>query len=342
MNPGLFDAVIGHERVLALLADETRRPAHAYLFVGPSGVGKALVARRLAAALLCPEGDSECWRRVLDGVHPDLNLVQPQGRANLTVEQARSVVARAVLAPIESARKVVLIEEAGLMNEEAANALLKTLEEPTPTTVFMLVAESEEALPPTIASRCRTIRFGRVPEDTLSGALVSQLELDVTQAEQVARISGGRPGLALSLATRTEVAEFRKIWLGLPARFSASPGQAFRLAEEVVGAAEPLLKVIRDKAGEDAALEPAQRRAATSLHIGGLEILASFYRDAAAAQFGAGVRNRDVAGQALTSVAPGVALSNADAVLAAVDQLRRHQRPELVFANLFATLGGAD
>jgi len=269
--------------------------------------------------------------------------VQPQGRASLTVEQARTVVARAVLAPIESARKVVLIEEAGLMNDEAANALLKTLEEPTLTTVFMLVAESEEALPATISSRCRTIRFGRVPEETLAGALVSQLELDANQAEQVARISGGRPGLALSLATRAEVAEFRRTWLGIPARLTPSPGHAFRLAEEVVGAAEPLLKVIRDsETGDDAAVERAQRRAATSLHIGGLEILASFYRDAAAAQFGAGVRNKDVAGHAFTSLAPGAALANADAVLAAVDRLRRHQRPELVFANLFATLGGKE
>src|SRR5690606_40198536 len=90
-----------------------------------------------------------------------------EGKTTLGVEQARNVVSQAAMSPVEGERKVFLFEEAGLMTEQAANALLKTLEEPTPTTVFILVAESEDELPSTIASRCRTVHFGRVSEEEL-------------------------------------------------------------------------------------------------------------------------------------------------------------------------------
>ena len=88
----LFEGVIGHDRVVQMLEREAERPAHAYLFTGPSGVGKATVARRFAGALLCP-GDDEGLRRVDDATHPDLHLVEPEGRTALTVDQARATVA---------------------------------------------------------------------------------------------------------------------------------------------------------------------------------------------------------------------------------------------------------
>ncbi|HAX81566.1 MAG TPA: DNA polymerase III subunit delta', partial [Actinobacteria bacterium] len=124
-----FEGIVGHEHVLELLAAEAVRPAHAYLFVGPGSVGKAAVARRFAAQLLCQD-DPGCRRRVLADLHPDLILVEPDGRTGLGVERARETVARAVLTPVEADHKVFLFEDAGAMNEEAANALLKTLEEP--------------------------------------------------------------------------------------------------------------------------------------------------------------------------------------------------------------------
>ena len=128
-----FTGVVGHRPLLALLEAQAAAPAQAYLFVGPASVGKATVARRFSALLLCPGAESGCVRRVVAGTHPDLSLVEPDGRTALTVDQARATVARAVLAPIEGDRKVVLFEEAGMMTEEAASALLKTLEEPSPS-----------------------------------------------------------------------------------------------------------------------------------------------------------------------------------------------------------------
>ena len=335
----LFSDVVGHERVIELLTAESARPAQAYLFVGPAGVDKATVARRFAALLI--GATSEDRRRVLAAAHPDLNLVEPDGRAALSVDLARATAARANLAPVEAERKVYLFEEAGMMNDQAANALLKTLEEPTASTVFLLVTEAEEDLPITVASRCCTVRFGRVPVAEVEAALAAR-GLEEGQAAEVARISGGRPGLALTLATRPEVAHFRSVWLGLPARLTPRPGDAFRLAAEAADAAEPLLGAVRDQEdGDKERRERELRRASSALHVTGLEILASWYRDAAAAQFGAPARNSDVPPAAFTSVTPAVAIRCAERVLATIALLESHQRPELAFANLFAELGSA-
>jgi len=339
-----LDDLIGHGPVLGLLAEEANHPAQAYLFVGPANVGKATVARRFAAALLC-EGDGDCQRRVIQGIHPDLAIVEPDGRTALTVDQARATVAMASLAPVEGGRKVFLFEEAGLMNDEAANALLKTLEEPTRSTVFLLVTDSEDDLPATVASRARIVHFGRVAEGEVIEALLG-FNIDPDQAANAARISGGRPGLALALATRPEVAEFRHAWLSVPLRVSARPGEAYRLAEEVMAASEPLLAAIKARQeAEDGSARSTDRyereikRASSALHVTGLEILASWYRDAAAAQLGAGVRNHDIAATALTAVPPATAVHCAERVLNTIDALGANQRPQLAFASLFADLG---
>ena len=344
-----FEDVIGHTPVLTLLNGETESPTHAYLLVGPASVGKATVARRFAALLLCPDGSESCRRRVVSGVHPDLVLVEPDGRTALTVDQARSTVARASLAPLEAARKVFLFEEAGLMNDEAANALLKTLEEPSPTTVFLLVAESEDDFPATVASRCRTVVFGRVSDEEVAAALAAR-GVEPQQAERAAGASGGRPGLALMLATRPEVAAFRRAWLSVPTRLPASPGEAFRLAQELAGVSEGLLPAAEERKRRDedgyesggAILKEKQererRRAAAALYVTGLEILASWYRDAAAAQFGAPVRNRDLSPAVLTTVTPASAVAKAQRVMATVESLEANQRAELAFAALFADL----
>lgn len=349
----VFDDVIGHAATVALLRRELPAPAQAYLLVGPASSGKATVARRFAAGLLCD--DDDCTRRALEGHHPDLVIVEPDGRSAITVEQARHTVSQASLVPMLGGRKVFLFEEGGLMNDEAANALLKTLEEPTASTVFIIVAESEDDLPDTVASRCRTVVFGRTSEAEIIGGLVAR-GVDREQAERAARISGGRPGLALALATRAEVAQFRIAWLSIPTRLTPQPGDAYLLADEVTAAAEPLLAAVRDDharrlAGSETegqarrALEERHerelKRATAALHVSGLEILAGFYRDVAAAQFGASVRNPDIPATTLAGVRPVVALANADRVLETIEALQANQRPALAFANLFADLGAS-
>ena len=222
-----FDTIVGHRGVIELLEREIIEPAQSYLFVGPSNVGKATIARRFAAALLCGE-DQACFGRVLAGVHPDLVLVEPEGRASITVDQARRVVSQATRTPLESDRKVFLLEEGGMMNDEAANALLKTLEEPTPATVFVIVTETEDDLPDTVASRCRTVVLGRVSEPEVAAGLTN-LGIEEDQAIEAARIAGGRPGLALALATEPQVADYRRLWLSIPVMHSGWPTRRWLL-----------------------------------------------------------------------------------------------------------------
>lgn len=349
MTPAPFAGVVGHENVVDLLESEIAAPAQGYLFVGPSNVGKSTVARRFAAALLCGT-DEACFERVVGGRHPDLVLVEPEGRASITVDQARSVVSQASLTPLLAGRKVFLFEEGGMMNDEAANALLKTLEEPSPSALFIIVVETEDQLPDTVASRCRTIVFGRVDEVDVADGL-ARLGVPEDQAAEAARIAGGRPGLALALATKKEVAEFRRLWLSVPMRLGEYPGEAFLLAGEAMSATEPLLAALkqrqddeRELLGDDAPRSLRERqtrdlkRATDALHVTGLEILASYYRDVAAAQFGSPARNSDIPVAALSSVSPRRAVASAELVLDAIDALDANQRPQLAFTNLFSQL----
>lgn len=336
---GWFDGVVGHERVVSLLERELAGPANAYLFVGAAAVGKATAARHFATALLCPTGDPTCniCRRVRAGHHADLVPVLPEGRATLGVDQARAVIAQAAISPVEGDRKVFLFEEAGVMTDQAANALLKTLEEPTPTTVFILVAESEDELPSTIASRCRTVHFGRVPEAELAAAL-TDAGLGPDEAEGLARVAGGRPGLALSLAQRPDAAEFRRLWLSIPSRVTPHPGDAQRLAEEVLEALAPMVAEAVDDEEDKERRERAERRAELALLTSGLEILASWYTDSASLQHGGPVRNTDVPFADFTDVTPAKAVENAERVLDAAVDLQLNLRRQLVLAHLFSFL----
>ncbi|MDK1011174.1 MAG: hypothetical protein QGM46_09580 [Actinomycetota bacterium] len=347
-----FADLVGHGGVLKLLESELESPAQAYLFVGPSNVGKASVARRFAAALVGGEV-VDAVRRAKAGSHPDLVLIAPEGRSSITVDQARSVVAAAVRSPLEADRKVFLFEEASTLTDEAANALLKTLEEPIASTTFVLVAESEDDLPATIASRCRTIVFGRVPEADIAAGLI-EFGIDSDRALEAARISGGRPGLAVALAKEPRVAAFRDTWLSVPERVTDHPGDAYRLAAEVMEATEPLLEAVkrrqeselaRDHPNGDApkaVIERQEReigRASDALFVTGLELLATFYRDTASAQLGAPVQNTDIEVAAFTRVTIENAVQNASRVLDTIEALNANQRPGLALAALFLDLG---
>lgn len=223
------------------------------------------------------------------------------------------------------------------MTDQAANAILKTLEEPTPTTVFILVAEAEDELPATVASRCRTVHFGRVSDDELVAHL-SEEGMDEEQATELARVSGGRPGLAMSLSRSPEAAAFRQLWLSIPTRVTPRPGDAQRLAEEVLAALAPM---VTEAAGEDEDKERrarAERRAELALLTSGLEILASWYTDSASLQHGGPVRNTDVPLADLAEIPPAKAVENAEAVLDAMVDLQLNLRRQLLLANLFARL----
>jgi DNA polymerase-3 subunit delta' len=350
-----FADVVGHGAVLDLLTTELASPSQAYLFIGPSNVGKATAARRFAAALIGGD-DPEAVRRAKQGLHPDLILIAPEGRTSITVDQARAIVSSAVRSPLEAERKVFLLEEASMLNDQAANALLKTIEEPIASTTFVLVSESEDDLPSTVASRCRTIVFGRVTESEIAGGLVDQ-GIDPERAIEAARISGGRPGLAIALAMEPSVAAFRDAWLSIPDNVTDHPGDAYKLVKKVLASTEPLLGAVERRqeheidtqygtSGVPKAVTERQKRelsrASDALYATGLELLATFYRDTAAAQFGASVQNTDIPVSSLTQVTTKRAVHNAQRVLDTIDSLRANQRPQLALAALFVDLGSDD
>ncbi len=209
--------IIGHRDVLETLsrAHVTDTVHHAYLFAGPAGVGKRLVADWFAALVNCagnaservPEPCGRCrhCRRILvdygseEGVgHPDVIRLEPDGRT-IKIAQVRDVIRVVPFPPIEAAYRVVIIDPADALGEASANALLKTLEEPPSRTRFILVSSRADALLVTIVSRCQRMVFGRLPPDDLAGWLTARHAVPEAQAHAVATVAGGSAGNALAL-----------------------------------------------------------------------------------------------------------------------------------------------
>lgn len=326
-----------------MLTREAARPANSYLFVGASSIGKATVAREFARILLCPDGgdhaeDCRSCRRLATGNHPDLIEIGLEGRQSIGVDQARTIVQSSTMMPVESGTKVFLVPEAGSLTEQAANVLLKTLEEPTGSTIFLLVAETETDLPATVNSRCRTIHMGRVPSDEIGRYLRAQ-GLDDVRAEALSGVAGGRPGVAINLLNDPHVEEFREHWLGLPARLSERPGEAAMLAAEVESWVTPFAE--RAVEGSDLTKDEKtreHRRTVGALTESGLEILATWYADAAAIQYGGPLRNADLSLAELTAVSPKRAVRNTEMILEAIDDLDANLRRSLLLTNLFTRL----
>lgn len=179
------------------------RMPHALLFVGPAGIGKMLVARTLAAAILCGAGrDEPCGgcpscRLVAQGAHPDLVVLAADG-TSLKIDQIRALQHEAALAPYYGAGRVFLVEEAERLTVQAANSLLKILEEPPAGSVFILTAASQHAMLPTVVSRCRVFTFRPLAPEALARLLAAR-GTDGARAATAARLSGGRVGEALAL-----------------------------------------------------------------------------------------------------------------------------------------------
>src|SRR6478736_3208760 len=182
-----------HEAKRLLSAALQEGPAHAYLFHGPAGVGKRELARRFAAELL---GDHA---RVERGSHPDLYLLEPLGE-QIRIDDVRELRRDLHMRPFEGARRVYLVFGADSLNEDAADALLKDLEEPPPYAVIVLVAERLGPLPETIRSRCQLVPFRRLSEPALREAIAKHAAgLSEAEIATLARTAGGRLGRALQL-----------------------------------------------------------------------------------------------------------------------------------------------
>lgn len=236
--PALLTGVVGQPAAVAAVAAAVRHPVHAYLLVGPNGTGAPALARALAAVFLCPDdGCGVCTTclRVLSGSHPDLVEVERQG-AWLGAEEARAVVTAAQRRPLEARRQVIVVPDVHLALG-VVPVLLKTVEEPPPSTVVILTSETVPPGLETLASRCARIPLKVVADDVVTRWLMGQ-GVDVEVAEEAARASGGRPERAQVLATDAGLAARRMLWASIADRLDGTGGRAAALASELTTATD--------------------------------------------------------------------------------------------------------
>ncbi len=223
-----LDRIRGHGDLIARLEVElATRPSHAYLFAGPRGVGKALVARGLAHAMVCeratgvrfcctPErcpvragaaaGAQQCeccaaCVQAAAGVHPDFSyLAKLPNRSDVLIEQVRDLIVQLGMRPVRAAHRVAIIDDAETLNIPAQNALLKTLEEPPGHAIIFLVTASERALLDTVRSRASLVRFGALSVEDLEAILRERGGAEPGRIAAAARLARGSAARALAVA----------------------------------------------------------------------------------------------------------------------------------------------
>lgn len=218
--------LIGHEWAVDYLRRslQKQRGAHAYLFAGPSNIGKSLLALRLGQALLCErDGPDPCLscracKRAANGNHPDLRAISLATQAaaekadaakskELKIATVREWQRDIDLRPFEAARRVFILDDAQALNESAANAMLKTLEEPPSYAVLILIAQGSGDLLPTIVSRCRMLRLRPLARELVARALEQRYNITSDDAALIAAWSGGRVGWAMAATENPDLLE---------------------------------------------------------------------------------------------------------------------------------------
>ncbi len=257
-NPISTDTVLdwdflGNAWALKLLQGQLANQSlsHAYLLTGPDGIGRRTLALKLAQAVICEHppaagqycGECRTCRRVLTMQHPDLHLLELQeGDRKIKIDAVRELSRMLSLTPFEAHKQIALLLDFEQASDGAANALLKTLEEPSASVLLLLTAESAESLPATIASRCEVFNLRPMPEADLQQALVARGVAEQL-AQQAARFSSGRPGLAVQLLEQEGALEQRQAWAGeLLELLGSSQVERFAYAQEISRDREELVE----------------------------------------------------------------------------------------------------
>jgi DNA polymerase III subunit delta' len=343
----VWDDVVGQERVASFLQTVSNedRVSHAYLFVGVPGSGKATAARALACALLCDDGGcgacAECYR-IRRGAHPDVHLISPKGAAGYVVEQVRDLSHDVSLAPIEGRRKIYIVSDADLFNEQSGNAFLKTLEEPPEDAVIILMAHSYDAVLPTIASRCQVVRFRRVPASDAVALLVSSTGADPAEAKAALAAAGGVVARARDFLASSARREARAIIVRTLSELTdADELDVLNAAKELLSAVKAPLDELKETHSAEATeaaeylgkpaskeLEERHKRELTAREREGiaevLNVAESWLRDCLVLSLGADelLVNADEI-EAIERVAAIITPSAATAALGAVNEARR-------------------
>lgn len=298
----VWDSVIGQPRAVAQLTRAAATPVHAYLFVGPPGSTKHEAARAFAALLLTGHDDPEARaaRLALTGEHPDVREVERTG-ARISKDQVSEIIRNAAMAPTEGTRKVMLLHEFHLLEADGAARLLKTLEEPPASAVFIVLADQ---VPPdlvTIASRCVRIEFATIPEATIRDVLIAEGSA-AEAAGQAAAAAEGNLTRARVLVTDPGLMERRAAFASVPRRLDGTGSNVVALCAElnalIEAAAAPLaarhaaeaaaleerVAAVGERGSGRKALEDRHKREQRRHRVdelrSGLAVIASAYRDA--------------------------------------------------------------
>lgn len=274
-----WQRVKGHEAVVRAFAQVVARGrlAHAYLFVGPPGVGKRLFADELAKTLLCERRTAEKFEacdqcpsciQVDAGTHPDVfAITRPPDSMDVPIDVVRELCASFALKSARGHGKVAILDDADDLNEAAANCFLKTLEEPPAGSVLLLIGSSPDRQLDTMVSRCQVVRFHPLPESLVAELLKGQGIADPALLDRLVRLSDGSPGQAVALSDPA-LWEFRRKLLG---GLFQPQGDRVSLAQEWWNFVE--------EAGKESA---AQRQRAALV----VRLLVEFLRDALSVKVG--------------------------------------------------------
>lgn len=243
-------AVLGQKKALHLLLNtlKTGRVPSALLFTGEPGIGKRYTAFNYAKALNCVTlSDDSCdscpsCKKIDSGIHPDVISIGPE-RGEIRIEEIRSIEEALSFRPFEGKRKVVIIDEAEKMNQSASNAFLKTLEEPPPGSVIIMITSSPDALLPTIRSRCCKVDFSPIPERDAE-SIIRKILPENYDLKTFVRISMGRPGLITSSDSFRE----RERLFSIMVAMLEGNHQPSKDREELEVFIEYLIPIIRDMA----------------------------------------------------------------------------------------------
>jgi DNA polymerase III subunit delta' len=274
--------VVDQDDAVALLQRAAQRPSHAYLLVGPRGSGVEEAARLFAAAAIAPD-DDRAFDLAARGVHPDVVEIDPAA-TQIRVEDAQTILEEAYRSPVEGARKAILVFEAERLNEQAANKLLKTLEEPPETALIVLVTAGADQLLETIRSRCQRVDFayrgpGRPPPQ-VAAVRAAFVEIGCT-------IDGTGAGVTAAVAAAQDTMQRAVAQLEV-----AQAAELGELTQELEGSGYPDRVVRTQLRRLTERQKRAHRAARTELLVEGVTALETVYRDALAGP-GAAPRNAD-------------------------------------------------